>query len=63
MKKILAGAIVVGVTLVGPVPASAEGEPLPGRRPPCSIIRESPIQESVGTSLCQNPASVSTPAG
>ncbi len=63
MKKILAGAIVVGVTLVVPGAAFAEGEPLPGRRPPCSIIRKSPLEASVGTALCQHPASVSTPAG
>lgn len=61
MKKILAGTFVAAVTLVIPGAAFADGEPLPGRRPPCSIIRKSPLESSVGASACQHPAST-TPA-
>ncbi|HEV7864851.1 MAG TPA: hypothetical protein VGR20_19265 [Acidimicrobiia bacterium] len=57
MKKILVAGFVVTTTLaVSGVAAFAE-EPLPGRRPPCSIIRKSPLEASVGTALCQHPAS------
>lgn len=60
MKKILTGAFVVTVTLAVPATAFA-AEPLPGRRPPCSIIRKSPLEPSAGTALCTHPASVSAP--
>lgn len=42
MKKLLAGACIVSVTLIVPVGA-AFADKLPGGRPPCSIIRKSPL--------------------
>ena len=42
MKKLLAAACVVGVTLIVPGAAFADENKLPGGRPPCSIIRKSP---------------------
>lgn len=56
MKKIVAGVFVAAITLIVPAGAAmADGEPLPGRRPPCSIIRKSPLEQSVGTALCTHP--------
>ncbi|HEU5449794.1 MAG TPA: hypothetical protein VFW57_12350 [Acidimicrobiia bacterium] len=36
MKKALAAALIVGVTLI--IPGAAFAEKLPGGRPPCSIL-------------------------
>jgi hypothetical protein len=60
VKKILVAAFAVTMTVV--VPGAAFAEQLPGRRPPCSIIRKSPLEASVGTALCEHPASNPTPA-
>ena len=38
MKKALAAALIVGVTLIIPGAAFADSEKLPGGRPPCSIL-------------------------
>lgn len=57
MKKIIAAAVLGSITLVGSGVAFADGEPLPGRRPPCSIIRKSPAEQGLGTALCEHPAS------
>jgi len=56
VKKILVAASVVAVTLSVSGAAFADG-PLPGRRPPCSIIRKTPLESSVGASACEHPAS------
>lgn len=60
MRKILSGVFVVTTTLVAPGVALAQDEPLPGRQPPCSIIRETPLEPSVGTALCTHPVPDST---
>jgi hypothetical protein len=52
LKKLIAGAVVVGVTLIVPVGA-AFADKLPGGRPPCSIIRKSPASGAYG-SLCES---------
>lgn len=54
VKKVLVAAAVVATTLMVPGAAFAE-EPLPGRQPPCSIIRATPLEASVGTALCTHP--------
>ena len=51
LKKTLAAACIVGVTLI--VPGAAFAEKLPGGRPPCSIIRKSPASGSYD-SLCDS---------
>jgi len=38
LKKALAAALIVGVTLI--IPGAAFAEKLPGGRPPCSIYRK-----------------------
>ena len=38
MKKALAAALIMGVTLI--IPGAAFAEKLPGGRPPCSIYRK-----------------------
>ncbi|HYH48778.1 MAG TPA: hypothetical protein VEG38_04440 [Acidimicrobiia bacterium] len=53
MKKILAGACIVSVTLIVPVGAAFAADKLPGGRPPCSIIRKSPASGAYG-SLCES---------
>ena len=52
MKKAIAAACIVGVTLIIPGAAFA-AEKLPGGRPPCSIIRKSPLSGAYG-SLCES---------
>jgi hypothetical protein len=54
-KTLIAVGLVSSVLLVS-APAIADG-PLPGRRPPCSIIRKSPLESSVGQGACEHPAS------
>ena len=51
LKKLLAGACIVGVTLI--IPGAAFADKLPGGRPPCSIIRKSPASGAYG-SLCES---------
>jgi hypothetical protein len=51
LKKALAAACIVGVTLI--VPGAAFAEKLPGGRPPCSIIRKSALS-SAYDSLCHS---------
>ena len=50
MKKAIAAACIVGVTLI--IPGAAFADKLPGGRPPCSIIRKSPASGAYG-SLCE----------
>jgi hypothetical protein len=56
VKKIFVAAVLVTSTLSVSGVAFADG-PLPGRRPPCSIIRKTPLESSVGASACEHPAS------
>lgn len=56
MKKLFVAAVLVTSTLSVSGAAFADG-PLPGRRPPCSIIRKTPLESSVGASACEHPAS------
>jgi hypothetical protein len=56
VKKIFVAAFLVTSTLSVSTAAFAEGQ-LPGRRPPCSIIRKSPLESSVGAAACEHPAS------
>ena len=51
MKKALAAACIVGVTLI--IPGAAFADKLPGGRPPCSIIRKSPASGSYDA-LCNS---------
>jgi hypothetical protein len=51
LKKALAAACIVGVTLI--VPSAAFADKMPGGRPPCSIIRKSPAAPAYG-SLCES---------
>lgn len=57
MKKIVIASLLGAVTLAVPGTAFAEEGKLPGRRPPCSIIRKSPLEASVGQAACEHPAS------
>jgi hypothetical protein len=54
VKKILIAAFAVSVTLIVPI-GEAFAEPFPGRQPPCSIIRRTPLESGVGTALCTHP--------
>jgi hypothetical protein len=51
LKKLLAGACIVGVTLI--IPGAAFADKLPGGRPPCSIIRKSPLSGAYD-SMCES---------
>lgn len=55
MRKTLIAGILVTTTMM--VSGAAFAEPFPGRQPPCSIIRKSPLEQGVGTALCTHPAS------
>jgi hypothetical protein len=61
VKKIFVAAFLVTSTLSVSAAAFADG-PLPGRRPPCSIIRKSPLESSIGAAACEHPASNPLPA-
>jgi hypothetical protein len=50
LKKTLAAACIVGVTLI--IPGAAFAEKMPGGRPPCSIIRKSAANGAYD-SLCE----------
>lgn len=56
MRKILSGVFVVTTTLAVPGVALAQDEPLPGRQPPCSILRDAQLHEG----LCTQPVPDST---
>ena len=51
LKKALAAACIVGVTLI--IPGAAFAEKMPGGRPPCSIIRKSPLSGAYD-SMCES---------
>jgi len=53
VKKSLIAVFLVTSTL-GVAGAAFADAPLPDRRPPCSIIRKTPLQDSVGTAACQH---------
>ena len=55
MKKTLIAVALVTSTLSISAPAFADGK-LPDRRPPCSIIRKTPLEPSVGAAACEHAA-------